>query len=193
MGRSWTTEGSEPGPDLPLFRVRFDHVRNPRTGAVLRRLVLGSGDWVNGTVFTEDGLVVMVRQHRFGTGRVTLEPPGGMVDEGEDHGEAIRRETLEETGFEALRWTYLGAVEPNPAIQDNLCHHWVAHGARRVREPRPDAGEDIEVCLMTPEAVAEAVRDGTIRHALAVTNLARVLPIWTPSPGRAVDPRDGRS
>ncbi len=119
----WTVHSSEPGPDLFVARARFDDVENPRTGKHLRRLVLEAPSWCNVVALTPERRVVVVRQFRFGTGTVTTEIPGGVVDQGEEPEETARRELREETGYTAERWKSLGAVEPNPAFQTNVCYH----------------------------------------------------------------------
>jgi ADP-ribose pyrophosphatase len=174
----WPRLGSEYGQDLMLFRTRFDQMRNPRNSHVLRRLILESVDWVNMVAVTESGLSVMVRQFRFGAGYPTLETPGGMVDEGENSLAAARRELKEETGYTGGEWQYLGAVEPNPAIHDHLCHHWLAIGVVRSHDPEPSSGEAIAVELMSEAQLADAVRTGVIRHVLALSALSRVYDLW---------------
>ena len=163
----WQRRSSRAGPRLPLFDVRLDEMEHPLSGDVLSRLVLSSVDWVNMVALTESGESVMVRQFRFGVGYPTLETPGGMVDPGEDSLTAARRELAEETGYSGGHWHYLGAVEPNPAIHDHLCHHWLAEGVVQTGVPEPTPGEHIEVTLMSEAAVRDAVVDGTIRHALS--------------------------
>jgi 8-oxo-dGTP pyrophosphatase MutT (NUDIX family) len=175
---NWRRRSSKAGPKLPLFDVRLDEMEHPESGDVLSRLVLSSVDWVNMVALTEAGESVMVRQYRFGVGYTTLETPGGMVDPGEDSLIAARRELAEETGYTGGRWHYLGAVEPNPAIHDHLCHHWLAEGVVRTQAPTPSRGEHIEVTLMHEDEVRAAVVDGTIRHALALSALARVFDLW---------------
>jgi len=174
----WLRRGSRSGPELPLFHVRFDEMQHPESGEVLTRLVLESVDWVNLVALTEHGESVMVRQYRFGTGYATLETPGGMVDPGEDSLTAAQRELREETGFSAGRWRYLGAVEPNPAIHNHLCHHWLAEGVVRTQGQDPGAGEHIRVELLSETQIREAVLDGTIKHALALSALSRVMDLW---------------
>lgn len=175
---TWRRVASEYGPDLILFRTRFDSMEHPQSGDVLRRLVLESVDWVNLVALTPTGEIVMVRQHRFGVAYTTLETPGGMVDEGEDSLTAARRELLEETGFAGDDWSYLGAVEPNPAFHDHLCHHWLARDVTRIRDPQPTAGEHINVELLPEARLVAAVRDGEIKHALALSVLSRVFELW---------------
>ncbi|MHC4894544.1 MAG: NUDIX hydrolase, partial [Planctomycetota bacterium] len=174
MPRPWPRRGERRGVDLRLFQVRHDALENPRTGAVLERLVLEAPDWVNVIALTPDRRCVCVHQYRFGNQRVTLEIPGGMVDPGEDHGAAARRELLEETGYGSERWTYLGHVEPNPAVHDNRLHTWLAEDCRPVSAPDPDEGEDIVVETLPLDDLVDRARRGEITHALVLCALLRV-------------------
>jgi 8-oxo-dGTP pyrophosphatase MutT (NUDIX family) len=141
--------------------------------------VLESVDWVNVVAITREGRCVMVEQYRFGTSRVTIETPGGMVDPGETAFDAGRRELLEETGYGGGEWTYLGAVEPNPAVHNHLCHHWLARDVELVQPPDPGLGEALSVVLATEAELGVAMRSGRLRHVLALSALSRVYPLWT--------------
>ncbi len=174
----WEKLGSEAGPELPLFRVRFDRLRHPTSSAEFRRMVLETPDWVNVVAVTAENEIVMVEQYRFGVGDLTLEPVAGIVDSGEDSLEAGKRELLEETGFGGGRWRYLGAVQANPAFHDNLCHHWLAEDVVPVQKPSPDAGEAIRVHLMTLDEIRGSVTAGRLRHPLGLSALSRVFPLW---------------
>ena len=176
----WEHLGSSYDEDagLILFEKRMDRLRNPRNGQAFDRLVLESVDWVNIVALDADRRSVMIRQYRFGVGYSTLETPGGMVDPGENSQIAAARELLEETGYRSEKWTYLGAVEPNPAIFDNLCHHWLAEDVYLDRDQELGDGESIRVELMSEEQVRETVLSGELRHALALSALARVFQLW---------------
>jgi len=173
--RRWPHLGSRHGQHLVLFRPRWDRMQNPRTGEELERLVLETPDWVNVVALTRERRLVVVHQYRFGTGSITVEIPGGVVDRGEAHGDAARRELREEAGYTSARWTYLGAVEPNPAFHTNLCHHWLAEDAERTYGQELDAGEDIAIEELDLDEVRARIAGGAIRHALVITALARVL------------------
>ena len=163
---------------LMLFEKRIDTLRNPRNGQTFDRLVLESVDWVNVVALDADGRSLMIRQFRFGVGYNTLETPGGMVDPGEDSGTAAARELLEETGYTSEHWQYLGAVEPNPAFHNHLCHHWLAKDVVLSKEQDLGDGEAIAIEFMTQAQVRDAVVSGELKHALALSALARVFPIW---------------
>ncbi len=174
----WERLASEAGPDIILFDVRYDTMRHPQSGETFRRLVLEAPGWVNVVAVTPDRETVIVEQYRFGIGDTTLEPPAGLISEGETPLEAAQRELLEETGYGGGVWHSLGAVQPNPAMQNNLCHHFLAEDVEVVAEPEPDPGEMLRVHLMTLDALRAAVAAGGINHTLALSALSRVFPLW---------------
>ena len=163
---------------LILFQKRIDRLRNPRNDRVFERLVLESVDWVNMVALDRERRCVMIRQYRFGVAYTTLETPGGMVDPGEDSFAAATRELLEETGYVSEKWSYLGAVEPNPAVHNHLCHHWLVEDAELAHAQDLGEGELIAVELMSEDKVRAAVQSGELKHALALSALARVYSLW---------------
>ena len=175
---NWEKLDSEPGPELPLFKVRFDTMQHPTSAAEFQRMVLETPDWVNVVAVTAEKKIVMVEQYRFGIGQLTTEPVAGIVDPGEDSLEAGKRELLEETGFGEGRWRYLGSVQANPAFHDNLCHHWLAEDVVSLEPPTPDTGEALRVHLMTLDDIKQAIADGRLRHTLGLSALSRVFPLW---------------
>jgi 8-oxo-dGTP pyrophosphatase MutT (NUDIX family) len=175
--RPWRRLASEPGPDLRLFRQRWDTLENPRNGRALRALVLEARDWCNVVARTPDGRFVLVRQYRFGTQRVTTEVPGGVVERDEEPLAAARRELREESGYVAARWTELRPVAPNPAFLDNRCHHFLAEDARPTSAQELDPGEDIAVVTWSADEVRAAIARGELDHSLALTALAQVIDV----------------
>ena len=126
-------------------------------------------DWVNVLPVTVDNQVLMIRQPRAGSGKVVLEVPGGVVDRQErDPTMAAARELEEETGYTSQRIMPLGAMNPNPAIQNNTCHFFVALACIPAidRKLFPDSEERITTELVDASALENMVRCGEINHAL---------------------------
>ncbi|HXV77886.1 MAG TPA: NUDIX hydrolase [Candidatus Polarisedimenticolaceae bacterium] len=130
--------------------------------------VLNAPDWVNVIPITDGGRVLMVRQYRFGIAADTLEIPGGMCDAGESPLTAARRELREETGYRAKRLTGVGWVHPNPPIQDNRCHTFVARGLSQEGPPSATDDERIELIDVALDELPRLLVDGTITHALVL-------------------------
>ncbi|MRG93885.1 NUDIX hydrolase [Polyangium spumosum] len=155
----------------------FDIVRHEIEGTDGPRVyfTLQMPDWVSIAAVTTDGRIVLVQQYRHGINEVTLETAGGIVDEGETPELAARRELREETGFASKDLEPLGWVHPNPAVQNNRCHLFLARRAEAAGAPAPDEDEHIEPVVLSVGEVQKALDEGTIGHALAVVTLERAL------------------
>ena len=174
----WKRLKTEPGPDLKLFRVRFNWLQNPRNETVVKATKVEAPDWVNVVALTPTQQVVVVRQYRFGIERVTTEIPAGIVEAGESSQAAAARELKEETGYTASEWEYLKYVEPNPAYLNNKCHLWLAKNVQKTHSPELDDGEDVVTSLMTLEDLRQEISEGRLRHSLALVALSHVFDLW---------------
>ena len=155
--------------DYRIFRLRRDHVRSPHNGREFRFYVLEAPDWINVIPLTPEGQVVLIRQYRPGTEEVSLEIPGGMVDDEDgDLAATARRELLEETGYAADEMIPIGRTAPNPAIMDNHCHTFLAQNARPIAQPKFDGAEYIELELFDLEEISGLIAGGLKTHALVV-------------------------
>jgi ADP-ribose pyrophosphatase len=170
---AWTLGARVPAHDYRVFRTAFVDGSHPRVGTK-RFSLIECVDWVNIIALTDDGNVVLVRQFRVGSAEVCLEIPGGMVDEGELPRDAAARELVEETGYTAQAWRSLGTVRPNPALQGNTLHTFLATGAVRTREPELDSSEVLAVELRSLADVHAALTSGAIDHALVVVAFAHL-------------------
>jgi len=154
---------------LATYRV-FDVCRvELADGAGLPRgdaFTLRGHHWCNVVAVTPNDEVVMVWQYRFGTDSLSLEIPGGVIDEGESPEQAARRELCEESGYEAEHFELLFEVEANPAVQNNRCFTFVARGARATAATRFDAQEELETALVPAARIAELLDGGQVTHSL---------------------------
>ena len=128
-------------------------------------------DWVNVLPITTVGQAVLIRQPRAGNLSQVLETPGGVLDgaEGKDPTMAALRELEEETGYTSRRIIPLASVNPNPAMQNNKLHLFLALNCslNPQRQHFPDADERIQVELHGLDELEELVRLGRIDHALS--------------------------
>lgn len=169
--KPWKKVGASPTQDHYIFKLTTLEVEDPRTAKHYPRVTLDCPDWVNVIAVTPDDQVVLIRQFRFGTWQQTLEIPGGMLDPNEDPAVAAARELEEETGYRPAKIVSLGSTEPNPAIQNNRLHHFLATGCVKVHEGEPDESEEIELELVPRAKLDALVLSGQISHSLVITAL----------------------
>ncbi len=170
--RRWTTIETEVvyrTPILDLHRRRSAHESRGERDF----FVLHAPDWVNIIPLTAKREVVMIRQWRHGIADFTLEIPGGMVDPDDPSPKyAARREMREETGYDSGRIVALGRVHPNPAIQPNVCHSFLARGVKLTGTPQFDSAEETEVELVPAREIKGLIASGRIMHALTIAVFA---------------------
>lgn len=173
------------GPSRELARTRvFTLKERPARSAAdpskaADFVYLDCADWANVVAVTPDRKVVMVEQYRHGIGQVTLEIPGGIVDEGQTPAQTCARELLEETGYAARGAAdetgagveMIGKVSANPAIMNNWCHTGLIRDAVPVHAGAGDHLEEIGVRLVPVEEIPALIRRGIIHHALIVAAL----------------------
>ncbi len=165
---AWEPRGSEQLADCRVFRVRRDRSASPRDRSQHDFYVIEAPDWINVIPLTDAGEVVMIEQFRHGTREVSLEIPGGMVDEGETPRATAAREMLEETGYAARTLVSLGKARPNPAIQDNWIHTYLAEGAEFQGTPVFHGTEQTRTLLVPLDEIPALIASEEITHALVV-------------------------
>lgn len=171
--KPWKILSTHTDRSYRVFGLRKDRAVSPRTGKAYDFFSMESNPWVNVIPLTEDHQVVLVRQYRHGIRDLTLEIPGGLVDDGDTPEQAAWRELAEETGYGAEEMIPLGFVHPNPAIQNNKCFTFFAKNVLQVGEQDQDGGEDIEILLKPLSEIPGLIREGKITHSLVVVAFYR--------------------
>ena len=171
----WRVERSRVVLEDQWIRVRAEDCVMPSGVKVAPYYVLDYEDWANVVALTKDRQIVMTRQYRHGLGVSCYELPGGGVNKGESPEDAIVRELLEETGYQAESWTKLLEIAPNPANQSNLNHCFLAMGAQRVADQVLDDTEEIEVELVPVDSLFKLVEKGEILQSLHVSSVLMAL------------------
>ena len=165
----WKRQSSKQVADCRVFKVREDISTRESDALEHSFYVIESPDWVNVIAITEERKVLVIEQFRHGTEEIILEIPGGMIDENEEPEKAARRELLEETGFSADEFIYLGKSRPNPAIQNNWMHHFLAPNAEKLHDTTFDEHESVLSKLVSIEEIPNLIANGAITHSLVIT------------------------
>jgi 8-oxo-dGTP pyrophosphatase MutT (NUDIX family) len=169
-------EGWDISPDrvvlkTPIVTIKAGPVQCRRSGKQKDFYMFCFPEWVNVVALTPGREMIMIRQFRYGSNRMEIEVPGGMVNDREPPVDAGCRELLEETGYAGEKARIIGKVSPNPAIQDNYCYTVLVEDAVKRAEPRQDDMEDIECFLLPEKDVAQYIASGRIEHGLVLNAL----------------------
>lgn len=164
----WKRIESKQTADCRVFTVREDISARENDNLQGTFYVIEGADWVNVIALTRRREVVLIEQFRHGISEVILEIPGGMIDENEAPERAARRELLEETGFSAEEFIFLGKSRPNPAIQNNWIYHFVAVDCEKTADVKFDEHESVVTKLVSIEEAKKLIADGKITHSLVV-------------------------
>lgn len=161
-----------------FLTLRTDKCERADGHIVPRYHVIELTPWVTVIPITEEGNILLVREYRHAAGVVMVGLPGGTSDPSETDWELVgRRELSEETGYKADRMEHIGSCYPNPAVQDNLIHYYLALDCKEVSEQDLDPNEEIEVIEMPLEEFLayEQIEVQHALHAAALYYLERYL------------------
>lgn len=167
---NWTTLSSEYLFNDLWFKVRKDKCETPSGKIVEPYYVYEFPEWVTCFALTEDNKVLMEMQYRHAIGETCWEIPGGCVDDDDpDLESAIRRELMEETGYEFQKYEYLGRTCANPSTNSNWMHMFLATGGKKVSDQNLDPNEEIAVELMDLEEFKNKFRNNEFIQSMHVT------------------------
>lgn len=153
-----------------LLEVRKDIVQLPNQAESVREYIVHPGAVVI-LAFLDNGSLLFERQFRYPLRRVFLELPAGKIDPGEAILDTARRELLEETGYVASSWEYLGVMHPCIGYSDERIEIFEARGLKLTGEKQLDHNEFLDVIELAPAAAKEAVWKGEITDAKSITAL----------------------
>jgi ADP-ribose pyrophosphatase len=152
--------------------------RNPRSGEVEEYITFGQKDWSIVLTVTENSKVLLVSQYKQGCDKVITELPAGTADfEGEAPEVVIRRELLQETGFEASK---IIAVGPPQWIASRSSwtrfHPFLAVGCHQVAQPQLDVTEQIETAQLPLSDWIGRVLNGRVDEPSSIVTTFLALP-----------------
>ena len=172
---SWDLQSEKLYANCRIFEVRERRFKRRSDGLEGDFYVLDTNDWVNVLAITPEQKIVLVRQFRFGSRENSLEPPGGVVEKGEDPIIAGIRELEEETGYVGQKPELIGSVRPNAAILSNRCHVVMVREARKTANLNFDQHEELVTELYPITMLKELVKSGEITHSIGLNSILMLL------------------
>lgn len=125
----------------------------------------------------DDGRILLERQFRYPVDQAMIEIPAGKLELGEDPLLCAQRELLEETGYTASSWEYLGRIHPVISYSTELIEIYLAKGLTPGQRCLDD-GEFLDVFAATIDEMHEWIANGSItdvKTIISVYHLARRL------------------
>jgi len=167
----WVTLGQDNVADCRVFRVQRRRLRHVTDGRKGDFYIIEAPDWAQTLALTPRQELILVRQWRFGVEKLSWEPPGGIIEPGEDiHAGAPAR--------------LLGRAAPNPAIQNNYTHFILVENCAPQAPPDWDPHEELQVGIFPLDKVRQMIQRGEIFHSLALNALQFLFSHLAQSPPR---------
>jgi 8-oxo-dGTP pyrophosphatase MutT (NUDIX family) len=168
----WETLSSEYVAKESWFTVRRDTCKRSDGKIIKNYFVFEFPEWATAFPITAEGKILMTKQYRHAINEVCIELPGGCVDPTDNtYEDAIRRELLEETGYEFEDIKPLGKISANPSTNSNLMHMFLATGGKKVKEQSLDDNEQIEVLELSFDELMRLIDENKILQAMHMTTI----------------------
>jgi len=158
------------------FTARQDSYETPTGKIVDPYFVVELPECVVAVAITAENKVLLIEQYRHPIQQISIELPGGFIDENEEPAFAIKRELLEETGYHFTKFQDLGKTFSNPGVLNNATHFFIATGGVKTSNQLLDDNEEIDIILKTVEDVKVMMYTGQFKQSMHELCLCRALP-----------------
>ena len=108
-----------------------------------------------------DGRVLLERQYRYPIAKVCMEIPAGKLDLGEDPLLCAQRELMEETGYQAKKWSYVRRIHPVISYSTEFIDIYLAKDLR-MHKANLDEGEFLDIFGASLAEIHHWIKEGKI-------------------------------
>ena len=115
----------------------------------------------------------MVKQFRYSLGKEMYEFPAGKIEMGEDPDEAIAREAIEETGYEALNIRKFNCIVPTCGYCSEKIYLYYGEAGRRLGQ-HLDIDERIDLYRFTFDEIRDMIRNDLIDDSKTIALMYRL-------------------
>lgn len=159
-----------------FLHLKKDIVKLPDGNSTYREYLIHPGA-VAIMPILNDGRILLERQFRYPVDAAMIEIPAGKLEIGEDPLLCAQRELLEETGYSAKSWEFLGRIHPVISYSTEIIDIYLAKDLT-LGERSLDEGEFLDVFAATLDEMHEWIASGKItdvKTIISVYHLARRL------------------
>lgn len=161
--RPWKTLRSRVLLDRrPWLRVHAEDLELPDGQVVEDYLRLETPNYVVIVPVSADGRIGMIRSYKRGPDAVDIQPPAGVIEDGESPLQAAERELMEEMGCRAKGWQPLGAYVLAGNMRGGQAHLFLATECSQVAAPDSGDLEEQEVLWPSASEVRRLWRGGEL-------------------------------
>jgi ADP-ribose pyrophosphatase len=159
-----------------FLHLKKDMVRLPDGNTTYREYLIHPGAVAIMPVLS-DGRILLERQFRYPVDAAMIEIPAGKLELGEDPLLCAQRELLEETGYSAKSWEFLGRIHPVISYSTEIIDIYLAKDLT-MGDRSLDEGEFLDVFAATLDEMHEWIAEGKItdvKTIISVYHLERQL------------------
>lgn len=132
-------------------------------------------DFANIVAVTKDNKFIIIKTYKYAVKEISLSPVGGYIELGEEPLACAKRELLEETGYIADEWIYLGDYVVDSNRGCGRAYSYLAKGAQKVSEPNDGDLEEQEILLLTRGELEKAISQNEFKVLPWIANILMAL------------------
>uniref|UniRef100_A0A7C4Y6A9 NUDIX hydrolase n=1 Tax=candidate division WOR-3 bacterium TaxID=2052148 RepID=A0A7C4Y6A9_UNCW3 len=118
-----------------------------------------------------DNRIIFVKQYRYAVRDYIVEIPAGTIEIGEEPEKTLKRELIEEIGYNAGKLTHLYSYYSTPGFTNEILHLYIAEELREEKGGK-DPDEELEVISFSFDESLKMLKEGKIKDGKTIIGLS---------------------